>query len=56
LQRSYFLVDARKKTQQIGQTLMHHAMSADFSWEHTAHSYLELYRTLGVDIKPPADG
>lgn len=37
-------------------TLMHNAVSADFSWEHTARPYLELYRTLGVDTKLPADG
>lgn len=37
-------------------TLMHNAMSADFSWKHTAQSYLDLYRTLGVDIELPPDG
>lgn len=37
-------------------TLMRNAMSADFSWEHTAQFYLDLYCTLGVETKLPIDG
>ncbi len=33
-------------------TIMHNAMIADFSWERSARAYLDLYRTLGVKVKP----
>jgi starch synthase len=35
--------------------LMHNAMTADFSWEHAARAYLDLYRKLGAKIKLPTD-